>query len=497
MTGRDSMIALSLANLVYLDVWVEFLSPLSESDRSFRPVPGIQDFAALMANVLLLSLVFAAVATIARRIAPSFGMKVVRWAFLLSLLLPLNQARVRYQNKPPLEETLVRFWASHPVILILGALLGVLVIFRFETQMARAATAALLILSPFMVLTFARALWGMTVFAHAYAPASMPHSPTAGCKEPQRVIWLIFDGMNGGDDVFGRSAKVPLPNLTRFRQQSIYAPLALAPGVETRVSMPSYILGREIAGLTRTASGIRYVARADNQSSLWEDAPTIFSKAKQIGLRTALSGWYLPYCSVMSTSLDLCFTQFFDTAVPNDRSGILSRMAFQAERRLPFYFNAEHVARARNALAKAIEIGTDPDDDFVMIHWPVPHFPEIYDRNSHRYTRFRSFFTDDAYLDNAVLADDLFGEFQSALQRSGLWDSTIIIVTADHASPLPPRPDISKIPVPFFIKMRKQDQGAVLDFPIETLSIHDLSLEMMCGRIKTPSETIAWMNLHH
>jgi len=233
--------------------------------------------------------------------------------------------------------------------------------------------------------------------------------------------------------------------------------------------MPSYILGRKISSLVRTNSDRLYFTEARNESYSWEDEPTIFSKAKENGLRTALIGWYMPYCSVMSASLDSCYTQFFDTAIPNDRSGVISRILFQATRRVPFYFNAEHVARARNSLAKAIEAGT----------------------------RLRSFFNDDAYLDNAVLADDLFGEFQSALRRSDLWNSTIIVVTADHASPLPPEPDISKIPVPFFIKMRGQNRGMVVDFPIGTLLIHDLSLAMMCGQVKTPFETIEWMRLHH
>src|SRR5205823_7372054 len=99
MTGRDVMIALSLANLMYLDVWVEFLSPLRESDRSFRSAPGVPDFAAVMVNVVALSLLFLVVVAVVRRIAPSPGMKLVRWAFLLSLLSPLNQIRVRYGNK--------------------------------------------------------------------------------------------------------------------------------------------------------------------------------------------------------------------------------------------------------------------------------------------------------------------------------------------------------------------------------------------------------------
>jgi len=404
---------------------------------------------------------------------------------------------VRYENKPPFEETLVRFSSTHGLMLAIGVVVALFLIVRFEQQMTSVAKTALLILFPLVLLTFARATWGMAIVAQAHPPAAMPHTDASDCAEPQRVIWLIFDGMNGGDDVFGNSAKVPLRNLRQLRQESVYAPHAFAPGVETRISMPSYILGRKISSLVRTNSDRLYFTEARRESYSWEDEPTIFSKAKENGLRTALIGWYMPYCSVMSASLDSCYTQFFDTAIPNDRSGVISRILFQATRRVPFYFNAEHVARARNSLAKAIEAGTDPNHGFVMIHWPVPHFPQIYDRISHRYTRLRSFFNDDAYLDNAVLADDLFGEFQSALRRSDLWDSTIIVVTADHASPFPPETDISKIPVPFFIKMRGQNRGMVVDFPIGTLLIHDLSLAMMCGQVKTPFETIEWMRLHH
>jgi len=498
MTGRDVMIALSFANLMYLDVWVEFLSPLRASDRSFRSTPGVQDFAAVMVNVVLLTLLFVGAVALMRRIAPSLGMRLIRWAFLLCLLSPLNQIRVRYQNKPPFEETLVRFSSIHGLTLAIGVVVAVILVVRFEKQMTRVAKMALLILFPLVPLTFARATWGMAIAAAQPHPtAATPQSAASECAEPQRVIWLVFDGMNGGDDVFGQSAAVPLPNLTQLRQQSVYAPQAFAPGVETRISMPSYILGREISGLTRTNSDRLYFTDARNESYSWQDAPTVFSKARQNGLHTALIGWYIPYCSALSASLDFCFTQFVDTAIPNDRSGIISRIVFQATRRLPFDFNAEHVEQARNSLAKAIEVGTDPNDGFVMIHWPVPHFPQIYDRRSHQYTRFRSFFSDDAYLDNAVLADDLFGEFESALRRSDLWDSTIVVVTADHASPLPPKSDISKVPVPFFIKLRGQNPGTVVDFPIGTLLIHDLSLAMMCGQVKTPAELMQWMKLHH
>src|SRR5437899_2913234 len=176
MTRRDVMIALSLANLMYLDVWVEFLSPLRESDRSFRSAPGIQDFAAVIVNVAVLSLLFLGVVALVRCIAPSPGMRLIRWAFLLCLFSPLNQIRVRYGNRPPFEETLVRFSSTHGVMLVTGVVVAVFLIVRFEQQMTRVGKTALLILFPLVPLTFGRAIWGMTTVAQSHGSTVMPHS---------------------------------------------------------------------------------------------------------------------------------------------------------------------------------------------------------------------------------------------------------------------------------------------------------------------------------
>src|SRR5205823_11424334 len=131
-------------------------------------------------------------------------------------------------------------------------------------QMTRVAKTALLILFPLVPLTFGRATWGMATVAQSHGSKAMSGARSE-CAEPQRVIWLVFDGMNGGDDVFGYSAKVRLPNLARLRQQSVYAPNAFAPGVETRISMPSYILGRKISSLVRTNSGGLYFTDSRNE----------------------------------------------------------------------------------------------------------------------------------------------------------------------------------------------------------------------------------------
>jgi len=497
MIKRDIVIAVSLANLMFSDVWFEFLAPVRELNNTFRTLPGPQDFAAVMINVALLSAAFLG-ATMAVRKSGSTVLKgIFRWVFLLSLLLPMDQISTRYWNKP-LQMRVSRLWNLHIFLFIPSAVILLWLLFYFNKSVTNAAKTLLVVLFSIVPFTIGQAAWGMITLDQKQLVSVSAASSVPASSPPHRVIWLIFDGMDGGDAVFGNLAANRLPNLDGFKRQAIYAPDAFPPGHETRISMPSYILGETVSTLLRSEPKRLLIFFEGKRGSYsWTDQPTIFSKARDRGVETGLLGWHIPYCTVMGQSLDSCFTQIFDTAIPDGDPGIMERALKQARRRLPFHLEQEHIERSRTGLRKAIEIGTDPRFGLALIHWSVPHFPPIYDRTTHRYTVLKSANAPDAYLNNVTLADDVFGEFKSAVDRAGLWENSTIILTADHPAALPPRPNFASLPVPFFVKTPGQHQGETLGFPVQTIAIHELTLAILGGDVQTPAQVVEWLTRHN
>ena len=66
--------------------------------------------------------------------------------------------------------------------------------------------------------------------------------------------------------------------------------------------------------------------------------------------------------------------------------------------------------------------------DFVFIHLPVPHSPNIWSRIHDGYTQY----CDSSYLDNLALADKVLGRMLSILHASPRWPQTTLIVQGDH-----------------------------------------------------------------
>jgi hypothetical protein len=145
----------------------------------------------------------------------------------------------------------------------------------------------------------------------------------------------------------------------------------------------------------------------------------------------------------------------------------------------------------------AFSMATRKDLELVMIHWPVPHLPGIYNRRQKEFTVE----TPSNYLDNLELADRSFGDIRTAMEKAGLWDRTTVIVTSDH----PLRPGMwteeearltGKRPgrfVPFLIKPAGQLKGLICDVLFDTILLHDLVLEDLKGNLSSAQELAQWI----
>jgi Type I phosphodiesterase / nucleotide pyrophosphatase len=172
---------------------------------------------------------------------------------------------------------------------------------------------------------------------------------------------------------------------------------------------------------------------------------SLFSRTAAAGWRVGVAGWYHPYCRIFGATLTECSweqgfaEESFNEAGPlKGAVNILKRMG----NLLSFdgYFgivpsppdvasiSQDQLTSYQSTLPTALRIVTSAELDLVFVHWPIPHPFGIYDRK----TRTLGCVPGSNYLDNLELVDETLIQLRQALETSGLWDTTSILITSDH-----------------------------------------------------------------
>ncbi len=373
--ARDFLLCLSFANLCFLELW---------DNVAVKPAGSI---AAILIAVIATAIVMWAMLPLARR------WPILRWVGVAALLLPLNLVRVHVLHLH--RQDLPKVFG-----LIAGLAIGFAIV-RWHARMVRLPEIVAMVFVPLLPIQIGYALWQLT-----HPPSYVERTPAPFVAPPpnsQRVIWMIFDELDQTLLFENRPASVALPEFDRLRRESIYADHAIPAANNTREAIPKL---------------------------LSEGFPPL-------GRNTAILGSELPYCQTYSVAS--CF------AIPSATEEIAARRPTVLERawhaitsrvsRKPL-FDAEtrREARAAEAVAfeemrrRAVALATDTRFQLVYMHFPIPHLLGLWDRREHRYS------TDDraSYLDNLALADRTLGEIRAALEREGMWNDTVVLVTSDH-----------------------------------------------------------------
>src|SRR6185369_2924008 len=88
----------------------------------------------------------------------------------------------------------------------------------------------------------------------------------------------------------------------------------------------------------------------------------------------------------------------------------------------------DEISQYQYTVQQASHLAADQSFDFVYIHLPIPHPPPIYDRRAGQFAETG----EHSYIDNLALADRALGEVRRAMEQSGAWENTNVIVTSDH-----------------------------------------------------------------
>jgi Sulfatase len=522
---RDAAVSLSLANLCFVKVWAKVLS---SAGAYFNEFPIV--YAGIMVDVLLLAAIFFAGVQIARRTSLIFLMKIARWSFLLAVLTALNGIALLIVTLSGIDFSRllgrnVSYFSSLGI-----AALAVLTAVKTRNRIIHFAPRALLILLPFVLITFSQAVWKLSQDGGVVHAANMtsPQSSVARNRPATRVLWIIFDEMDQRMSFSERPTSLEMPELDRLRRESVYAINAYPPAPTTYMSLPALITGRLVASVA-PARADELMVRFDGEKTAvgWSTQPNVFSEARKSGFNTGLAGWCHPYCEVIGDSLSKCDEVKENTGAEftlkasmfSHAQGLISTIPLVQPATIPIiqrvnFVNqivttgerSKYTVRYKRVLESALNAAVDPDLDLIFVHSPAPHPPGIYDRSKDDF----SLESKNGYIDNLELVDRTVGELRRAMEQTGIWDKTTVIISADHwwrtemwsRGPFWTREDAAisrgKMDhrIPFLVKLADQRDQFTYAPAFNTIVTHDLILALMLGKVSRPSDISAWLDEH-
>ncbi|MGH9719544.1 MAG: sulfatase-like hydrolase/transferase [Bryobacteraceae bacterium] len=504
---RDLAIGLSLANLCYLRIWSELLTYRRDDLYFMLHPPAPPSYAAVISNVLLLGAALGFGAHWVRTRGSERSMTWIRRAFLLLLALPLNALRSVLGSRVPqlffLRSPLFEIIGQRGVVLLaIGvAVAGLVLIAFWYKRLSHWAAVVLVALFPFVPVTVFQAGWRIANYdasgMQAKPPAVPPTERAAG-----RLLWVVFDEWDQRLTFVDRDSTLQLPELDRFRAEALYAANVYPPGAETLFSMSAYVTGRVVSHAVVDGPNELLVNYGDGeQRARWSAQPNVFQHAQKLGFRTELAGWYHPYCRVIGSSINACdwremamqhnsMGDTFTELLPNQTRSLFETTLFSV---FGQSLAGRHQVRAyQDLFSQSLRAAGDREIGFALLHLPIPHAPHVYDMTTGTFTKRNSPIR--AYLDSLALTDRSVGELRRALEASGLWDSTTILLTSDHAYREASEVDgKSDKRVPFLLKLAGQRGGLEFSGTFNAVLAHDLVLAILRREVTTADAASVWL----
>jgi len=254
----------------------------------------------------------------------------------------------------------------------------------------------------------------------------------------------------------------------------------------------------------------------------WSTQPNVFSRTREIGGAAAVVGWYHPYCRVIGGDLTRCsfavVANEMDTRGQRVSRSMLEHFrmvgaaaqvirqvlpkSMQSDKRWEF----DYVEGLKRIAQESAAAATDSALSLVLIHFPAPHFPCLYDRRKDDFT----FEGGCNYFDNLELVDRTFGDLRRSMERAGLWDDTVVLVSSDHwwRTEIWPKNQswtkeeqsvMSKgadYHVPFMLKLKRQRASVIYQPSFNTVLSQDLLLALLRGELSAPPDVTAWLDRH-
>jgi hypothetical protein len=348
-------------------------------------------------------------------------------------------------------------------------------------------------------------------------------------KTGPRIIWIVFDELSYLQVYERRYPGLDLPAFDALAAQSTLFTHAVPAGIFTDRVLPSLLSGSPVDLVRATPSGL--LLTHDPLTRRWQTFDqhrTIFQDALDAGYRTAVAGWYIPYCRILPAVLDRCLWSYHERI----KSGLMPQAPLAENLAQPFV-DALRAATSVIAAGLFLKIPLDPGPairetdahiedyleltqaadrllldpslGFVLLHLPIPHFGGIYNRRTGQLTTGPS-----TYLDNLALADKTLAHLRSVLEQTGQWDASVVVVMGDHSwrtSLTQPDPALWKTEEQkashggafddrpaYIVKLAGQHTPTPIAVPFPAQQTRALFGRIMTGNIRSPEDLADWAN---
>ena len=403
-------------------------------------------------------------------------------------------------------------WSAIPIPVLLGLLVNFLpriiqpALLTFRLALASFAFSALWIVPQLIHLALVRLPIQSAATNHLIAPVNSSSN--------QRIVWILFDELSYDQTFDHRDPSIKLPNLDRLRGASVSFSNLKPAGYRTASIIPSLFLGHRFDKFRSTTYGeLSYWDESQRRWIAYDPNATLFGLAQQNGWRPGVDGWFNPYCRILESVLNVCYS-YVGPAFPLENYGALEEksmlsnsvaLANQLLAVLTHYTEADadaDILDYRNIMTHTQALIDDNQIRFVFFHLPIPHPPGIYDRRCHM------LHPGGDYLDNLVLADDTLGILMEKIDASPPASQTTVIVTSDHSWRVPmwrPGEDwtdeeervsegkFDDRPV-LLIHFPDQKSGQDIHTALPEMLEHDMIAGMLLGRINNSEDLDAFLS---
>ncbi len=483
------LLALSAANLNLLPVWNELLY-LGEDQLYFTPVPSRADFGWLLVSWLVLAAgIFAVLRVVETDRVGGVWLRLSVWGLLG--VNPLNFLRVQ------LGLTLDTAGSVGTAALAAASSLLVVVALRAPRKLAAGVELVVLVVSPLCLTNAVQAVWCASPYspqpslASALAPrAAIPRPPS---RSLQRVVWIVFDELDGRMLFDQRYGRAETPAFEALRNEANFYSRVSPPGGHTIEAMPSLWLGeRVVKARPRGASQLDVELEGRPGWRPLTQQPHLFRQAYASGARVGLVGFYHPYCRLFADVAQSCSSGSFAVTRGWQPRSVADVLGAQWRALTPLWRRSVYLATHRHLVEQARTGAADPGLDFVAIHLGVPHDPPIFDAEQGELTRFRPGI---GYRDNLALADRTLAEITDAMRAAGMWQDTAVVVSSDHGWRGRDGYDRHAAgAVPVFVKLPRQRRGEVDPRDLDALVVPRLLRALWLGELTEPRGLTAWID---
>ncbi|MCC6589398.1 MAG: sulfatase-like hydrolase/transferase [Bryobacterales bacterium] len=507
---HNAAVALALANLCLLRVWMVTPPHLNREDTGLleQPFPPAH-YAALIINMALVTGVIwvwlrwsTASRGWPRRVALGAGSLLL----LVVICYHLRFVLQGFTEKLPLFGVGIREVLLRPLPLLALSLTGGALAWSFARFAAVRAGARHLLLLLAVPAMFNLGIAGRMMFYSVAAKPVAKAVPAKGIpakgtqRAVNRVVIALFDEWDHRLTFEKRDAELALPEIDRFRAESVHASNAIRGGRRTLASIAAMTTGLPVDDV-EVGNHDNFTLKLPGAASQWQQTSTLFSSAHEAGYAAAVVGWYFPYCRMFGSSLAGCWTwPFYWSSFPavDSLSGSVGRQLYMTTDLgalspwpEPLDSRVSRVSRFA-VLEKAKQIAADRSYDLVYLHLPMTHFPYFYDPKTRAWGERREL--PSGYSSGLAFADRAVGEIRAAMEKSGAWDTSVVLLTADHQ--LRFNVDTAhrhEKRVPLLIHMPGQTADTNVKAPIPMTVLRDLTFSMLKGDLSTPEKVATYL----